>query len=548
MGTAAIALAIGTSSAAEARLSISDAARTYVEARAAAMSGDHARAAQLLALLAEAQPDQADIARKALSEAIGAGDMTLALSLARNVPAAKLPVEARLLLATEEIRRRHPDQAGQWLARAGDSGDLTFLSPLINAWTAADRGDQQQALAAFDQISTGSLLAPLDPEERAFILLKFRRTAEAEPFARQAVGRAGIRDARLRLAFADAFLAAGDQARALMIVQGMGAGETAARQRITAGKNGGQSVDNLPKALSEVLTAFAGDLMRVQPGSPPIGLVQVARYANPQNSAATVVLALLLAKQQRSDEAMALLRAIPANDAMMPQVRDVEAQILREGKKFNEAYQLAATAAASPTADFADFSRLGDVLQSMKRHSEAADAYGRAAALVQAQKLDGELWSLLLLRASALEDANRWPEARANLQQALTLAPDQPLLLNFLGYGKLERGEDLDAAEAMIRKASELAPDEASIIDSLGWAEFKRGKVDDAIATLQRAAGKDPAQAEIQEHLGDALYRSGRRYEARFAWRAALVTAEDEVATRVNAKLASGLTPADAAP
>ena len=192
--------------------------------------------------------------------------------------------------------------------------------------------------------------------------------------------------------------------------------------------------------------------------------------------------------------------------------------------------------------------RLGDVLQSMKRHSEAADAYGRAAALVQAQKLDGELWSLLLLRASALEDANRWPEARANLQQALTLAPDQPLLLNFLGYGKLERGEDLDAAEAMIRKASELAPDEASIIDSLGWAEFKRGKVDDAIATLQRAAGKDPAQAEIQEHLGDALYRSGRRYEARFAWRAALVTAEDDVATRVNAKLASGLTPADAAP
>jgi tetratricopeptide (TPR) repeat protein len=548
VGTAAIALAIGTSSAAEARLSISDAARTYVEARAAAMSGDHARAAQLLASLAEAQPDQADIARKALSEAIGAGDMTLALSLARNVPAAKLPVEARLLLATEEIRRRHPDQAGQWLARAGDSGDLTFLAPLISAWTAADRGNQQQALAAFDQISTGSLLAPLDPEERAFILLKFRRAAEAEPFARQAVGRAGVRDSRLRLAFADAFLAASDQARALMIVQGIGAGETAARQRITAGKNGGQSVDNLPKALSEVLTAFAGDLMRLQPGSPPIGLVQVARYANPQNSAATVVLALLLAKQQRSDEAMALLRAIPANDAMMPQVRDVEAQILREGKKFNEAYQLAATAAASPTADFADFSRLGDVLQSMKRHSEAADAYGRAAALVQAQKLDGELWSLLLLRASALEDANRWPEARANLQQALTLAPDQPLLLNFLGYGKLERGEDLDAAEAMIRKASELAPDEASIIDSLGWAEFKRGKVDDAIATLQRAAGKDPAQAEIQEHLGDALYRSGRRYEARFAWRAALVTAEDEVATRVNAKLASGLTPADAAP
>ena len=100
----------------------------------------------------------------------------------------------------------------------------------------------------------------------------------------------------------------------------------------------------------------------------------------------------------------------------------------------------------------------------------------------------------------------------------------------------------------MIRKASELAPDDASITDSLGWAMFKRGKVDEAIETLQTAAEKDPDQADIQEHLGDALYKAGRRYEARFAWSAALVTADDEVAARVKAKLASGLNPANAAP
>src|SRR5205085_4385075 len=123
-------------------------------------------------------------------------------------------------------------------------------------------------------------------------------------------------------------------------------------------------------------------------------------------------------------------------------------------------------------------SRLGDVLQSLKRHAQAADAYGRAIALAQAQNLKSELWSLLLLRAGALEDGNRWPEARAALQQALAIAPDQPLLLNFMGYGQLERGENLDTAEAMIRKASELAPDDASIADSLGWAQFKRGKTD----------------------------------------------------------------------
>lgn len=512
------------------------------------MNGEHGKAAQLLTSLAEAEPGQVEISRKALSEAIGAGSMDLALRLARSIPAAKLPTDARLLLAGDEVRRNRPDRAMAWLAAKGDGGDLTFLAPLVSAWSAADRGNVTQALAALDQVSSGSLLASLVPEERAFILLKFRRSAEAEPYVRQAVGAAGAREERLRLAFADGFLGAGDRARALMIIEGMGAGEADARQRINSGKSSGQLIDNLPKAFAEVLTAFATDLTRMQRSAPPIGLVQVSRYVNPNSSATTALLALLLARQDRTDEALALLRSIPPSDPLISEVRDVQTRILTADKRFDEAYRIAATAAASPNAEASDYSRLGDVLQAMKRNDAAADAYGRAIALAQARNLKTDLWPLLLLRAGALEEAHRWPEARAALQQGLALAPDQPLLLNFLGYAQLERNENLDSSEAMIRKASELDPDNASITDSLGWAEFKRGKVDDAIATLQRAAEKDPDQAEIQEHLGDALYKSGRRYEARFAWHAALVTAEDDIAARVKAKLASGLNPTNAAP
>jgi tetratricopeptide (TPR) repeat protein len=526
----------------------SDPLRTYVEARAAAINGDHGQAARLLATLAQSQPNQVDIANKAVGEAIGAGQFDLAISLARGIPAAKLSTDARLLLVADEVRHGRPDRAMPWLSATGESGDLTAFAPFINSWDAADRGDAARALAALDQIPGNSLLAPLVDEERALVLLKFRRSAEAEPFARRAIGNAGSREDRLRLAFADGFLAAGDKARALMILDGMSGGAASARQRVAAGKPSGQGIDNGAEALSDALTAFAADLARMQRAAPPIGLAQVARYADPRNSGATALLALLLDRQDRSIEALALLRSVDRNDALISPVRDVQVRILVDSKRLNEAYQIAAAAATASDADVDDYSRLGEVLASMKRPDLAADAYGKAIALASSEGLKTNLWTLYLLQASAFEDADRWPETKAALNAGLALSPDQPLLLNFLGYAKLERGDDVAAAEAMIRKASELAPDDASITDSLGWAQFKRGKIGEAISTLQRAAEKDGDQAEIQEHLGDALYRSGRRYEARFAWNAALVTAEDKIETRVKAKLSSGLNPANAAP
>ena len=242
----------------------SDPARAYVEARAAALSGDHARSAALLAALAQTQPDQVDLARKAVLEALNAGQTDLALALAPKIPSAKLPTEARLLLVADQVRRRRIDRALGWLQGSGDSANLTFLAPLLTAWDAADRGNLTLALSTIDQVPNNSLLAPLRDQEHALILLKFRRTAEAEPFARRAVGAAGARETQIRLAMADGFLAAGDRDRALMMIEGMGSDAAAARQRVLAGKLSGQAIDTPAKALGDALTAFTNDLARLQ--------------------------------------------------------------------------------------------------------------------------------------------------------------------------------------------------------------------------------------------------------------------------------------------
>jgi tetratricopeptide (TPR) repeat protein len=307
------------------------------------------------------------------------------------------------------------------------------------------------------------------------------------------------------------------------------------------------ALDTPASGFAEMLVALAIDMGREDNKALPIALTQVARHANPGNSEATILLALLLDDDARSDDALALLRGVPADDLLAGEALDVETRILGDRGEFSLALARAKAATLAPGAAAQDYSRLANVLGDMDRHAEAAAAYGEAIARTE-RGSNPQLWTLYLLRAASLEQADRWPEAKAELGAAMKLEPDNPLLLNFLGYGKLERGEDLDTAEAMIRKASALRPDDASITDSLGWALYKRGRLPEAIETLIRAAAGDPAQAEIHEHLGDALFSAGRRIEARFSWQAALINAEGKAKSRLERKMEIGLTPATAAP
>ena len=374
-----------------------------------------------------------------------------------------------------------------------------------------------------------------------------KRPAEALPLTELALAKAGGRAERLRLAFADGFRGAGDKANALKMLDGDGATLADARAQLASGKPLGQAVDTPAKAYGELLLGLALALNKMSDKSLPISLAQIARYANPDNNAGTLLLSFLLDAGNRDGDALAMLRTIPSGEPFAAQAQDAEVRILTGMGQRDEALARArAFVAATPDADA--YSRLGAALVEREQFTEAAESYARALALSATGAGSDDAWALHLFRASALESANRWDEAKQDMAAAMTLSPDNPLLLNFLGYGQLERGENLDQAEAMVRKASALRPDDASITDSLGWAQYKRGRTDEAIATLQRAAEGDPAQAEIHEHLGDALYTAGRRIEARFAWRAALVTAEDKAKARLDAKLAVGLTPANASP
>jgi hypothetical protein len=186
MTALAAALTVSPANAAK-RPTIANPERTYVAARAAEFSGDHGRSATLLAQLADANADDKSLGRRAASQAISAGAMSLALRLGRAMPADSLTTDVRLLLAADDLLRKRADRAQAYLSTKGEDGDLSFIAPYVQAWSAADRRNLPDALTTLEQIPVNSLLGSYVNEQRAYVLLKFRMTQDAEPYARRAI-------------------------------------------------------------------------------------------------------------------------------------------------------------------------------------------------------------------------------------------------------------------------------------------------------------------------------------------------------------------------
>ncbi len=185
---------------------------------------------------------------------------------------------------------------------------------------------------------------------------------------------------------------------------------------------------------------------------------------------------------------------------------------------------------------------MGDILRRHMRWADAIAAYDRAFAVIGMPRRQD--WSLLYARGIAESEANQWARAEADFTLALQLEPDQPDVLNYLGYSWVEKGINVDRASHMIEKALNKRPTDGFIVDSLGWVYFRTGMYDKAVAQLERAIELAPEDATINSHLGDALAAVGRVDEARFQWSRALVfKPEDPLKGELQRKLKDGFTP-----
>lgn len=511
--------------------------RQYVRARLADAEGMPEAAAASYAKLLQASPTDKKLALRAYRQALTAGNFKLASTAAQQLDRlGALPNDGALMLFADAVVARNWTRAQDVIARIDKEQVFGFLTPVMRGWVAYGRGSSDAAKLA--QPVPGSQLAnAYARDHHILIALAMGRTDALNDVLRLVAANDG-RSLRMQLAAGALFAKRGDIERARQALDGRAPELLRARAQIDAGRPLPGAVDTPEQGLSDLFAQLAIDVKGDGRSPVSLQLARLATYIAPSNSAAIIATADLLSTNGYHDAALGLTTKVPADNPLYEAARQQRAGILLQMGNQDAALADAQRAAATPGAPASSFIELGGILSDMNRHAEATKAYQRALDIDKAQGVTS--WVHIFLMAGALDKAGDWNGAKALLHQANALAPGQAIILNYLGYGMLDRGQDLPEAQAYIERASGLDPNDAAIADSLGWLYYKRGNYAGAIAALERAVASDPGQSVMNEHLGDAYWAVGRRIEARYAWRAALVQAETADADRIKRKLSEG--------
>ncbi|WP_336971730.1 tetratricopeptide repeat protein [Sphingobium aromaticiconvertens] len=517
----------------------------YARARLADSEGALGVAVKSYRTALELDPSSSEIARRSYFQGLESGDKALALRSAELLDAeAILPRDGTLLRLGDALVRKDWAVAHRLVTRMEGEGNFAFLGPILTSWISL--GEGRYAVPVIDPKDRFATLARRYVDEHlAFQTLAQRNPQEAVPAVARALA-AAADGAGLRLALAAQFAALGDRANALALLPDGQAIFAQARADIARGKGRKAGVLTPAEGFARLVARLASDIS-TQEDSAALGvrLARIASFADPGNAEIRVIVARLLTLASYPAFAVAEAQAVPPDNWHHAMAQDELVDALAAAGEQPQALALARSLAATPGADAQRQIRLGRLL------SEEKDFAGAAAAFKAAQAgfaPDAIPWPLLLFEGSALEQGGRWEEARAVLERAAKIAPDEPVVLNYLGYAQVERRQNVEAALALLRKASALKPLDASISDSLGWAQFVAGDARGAVPVLEQAVIGAPDDATVNEHLGDALWSVGRRYEARYAWSAAATFAEGERAERLAAKTREGLKPEYAAP
>ncbi len=521
-------------------------AGNYLAARHAGTERDSAAAAAYYLNVLKDDPKNPDLLSRAFLSVLTGGDIDQAGKLAdRLLQLDHTDRIARLVVGVRALKQKDYSTARQNFAQSvrGPVTDLT--ATLLSAWALAGSGDTRVSIDTMDKLSGPDWYSIFKDMHAGLILdlannkkeagKRYERAYKVDPTAVrmvEAYGRYLARNGNK----ADALKVYEDFTKVLpdhpLIVQEMKA--------VNDGDKLPLLVDSPQAGAAEALYGLGASIGRR--GGEDLALIylQLALYLEPSHVMALLSLADLYESLKKPDLAIKVYERVPPSS---PLSRNAEIQLagdLDQLDRSDEAKKKLEHVIADHPKDTEAILALGNIQRGRKEFAECADTYAKAIDTIA--NPDKSNWVVFYFRGICYERSHQWPSAEADMKKALELFPEQPLVLNYLGYSWVDQGVHLDDGMDMIRRAVEQRPDDGYIVDSLGWAYFRIGNYDEAVKNLERAVELKPDDPTINDHLGDAYWRVGRTLEAHYQWSQAKDLGPDkEDLPKIEAKIKDGL-------
>ncbi|OJF90412.1 tetratricopeptide repeat protein [Pararhizobium antarcticum] len=536
--------------------SINSFSGAFLAARTADIDHDLETATKLYRTALDFEPDNVDVKQRLMITLLMNGNFDEGAKIAEDLKSdGSVERITTIARAADAIRKGQYRSAQKILNYEGPNDLDRLMNNLLLSWAKAGEGNPKDAVAAIDAMEGPEWFAIFKNYHAGAIALAAGDKATARSRLNDAVldrnGGAAAPDTFMRSVMALARLEArdGNKQKALDTIS---AGETlvnnytplqALRKGIEDGKPQEQQVRNATQGASAVLFSIGAALNRDGAEDIVSLYLQSARALDPDSADILVMLGGIAENLKKTDRAIALYRSVPQNSPMR---RLSELQLglsLAAVGKVDEARTHLKALIALDPKDIRSYLAYGSVLSDAKDYKEMALNYDQAVEAIGPVPKRTD-WTIFFQRAIAYERLKIWDKAEPSFRKALELNPDQPQVLNYLGYSWVDMNINLEEGLGMIRKAVELRPDDGYIVDSLGWAYFRLNRFDEAVVELERAAELMAGDATINDHLGDAYWRVGRKLEAVFQWNQTLALKPDEAdIPKIKEKIANGLPP-----
>ncbi|MGH1402718.1 MAG: tetratricopeptide repeat protein [Alphaproteobacteria bacterium] len=482
-----------------------------------------------------------DLLERAMILAIGAGDTERAITIAHHLKTEnKDNILADLILIVDAFKQQQYQKADTIYDTLPASPTVSFISPFLKGWIDAANGKtniinlQGNTIQLYHALLISDFLG--DHSEIEGVIDNALNIDEIQVSDLHRIadlyGHVGLTDKAVEL---------------YKTLQKQYPDRIAISNKIEALQNGTQeplfeAVTSATHGMARAFHDIATLLSNEQNDESARIFAHIALYLEPTLTETKFLLAEINEKHAQLSNAITYLKSVSKDDEQYIKAQHAIADIHIENDEYDKAVSLLEKL-SKKYKNVETLIKIGDLQRHQSNFGIALKHYDQAMKQMGGT-VSEEYWHLHYVRGIAYEQSNNWNKAEEELKAALSFRPDNPYVLNYLGYAWADQGVNLQESLAMIQKAVDLRPSDGYITDSLGWVLYRKKDYKQAVSVLERAVELLPYDPTINDHLGDAYWQVGRKLEARFQWEKAKNHSEDNTQIKtIKEKLVSGPKP-----